>query len=818
MKWPEIGMKCHFQKKVRMKTKFFLQIFPAMIFAGSAAASADCPAPYAIEISAASKAAANKIKPPMQDKKMLSNHGSTDMETKKSSQIFPAPQELRPMPQVGDFILPKQLPVSVTADVPESEIAGAFDLLRKELAKYGIELVRRDAPDTAFRMEIEPKYRTFHMPAEGLFLNVAADHIYFRGGAPSSMLRCSADLLQIMTKKNGNWCFPGCDFYDYPSLEIRGGSVALSPVECAELKLNAMMINADMSAPKLADLLTECAKYYLRPILCTESSDPEAPVWNSVPKTAAVDFAVFASFPDAPSLLELLSRIRNIHPNARLFVFPPEGSDGALRAAAPTLAKHTGELIIGIRGAGSEWAESKGGEAMRFWGNAGMQTVILASNDRKQILDETLLAHQATLQGFPCLGILADPRSDRAVSRELAGWSWRVPRRGENAYKDIRNLDKVGWKGLQSGWTDVKISTADKSREISARYELLQSPAMKILAVPHLVWMPDRNRLMLGCNSYYPDGEQTHFAMKMFSDDLGETWNEPEFLNGDAKPSMGASLTACYINGQLLSTPIIDGNIDFHYRSLDGGITWQKDSPVNPGNQMKRYCFWDRPLVSHGKIYETGYDDYCDATGKHCIQAYYRVSEDEGRTFGPNICPPEWKGINEVYLFQRKNGGFVAAGRFQNMAAELDQADSLVTSISADGIHWTMPVQVQPNGRMHPSIIELPDGTLVMTYVVREGYPDDAEGRPCFGIEAVESSDGGRSWNSEKPWILARFTGLYLKGKNRWASSVQSTSSVLLPDGNILTAFGTAHRAVFGPGGRQMPRDIGLIRWNPQKK
>ena len=40
-------------------------------------------------------------------------------------------------------------------------------------------------------------------------------------------------------------------------------------------------------------------------------------------------------------------------------------------------------------------------------------------------------------------------------------------------------------------------------------------------------------------------------------------------------------------------------------------------------------------------------------------------------------------------------------------------------------------------------------------------------------------------------------------------ASSQGTSSVLLPDGNILTAFGTGYRAEL----KYYPRDIGLVLW-----
>ena len=51
------------------------------------------------------------------------------------------------------------------------------------------------------------------------------------------------------------------------------------------------------------------------------------------------------------------------------------------------------------------------------------------------------------------------------------------------------------------------------------------------------------------------------------------------------------------------------------------------------------------------------------------------------------------------------------------------------------------------------------------------------------------------------------------KGKSYWWPSSQSTSSTLLPDGAILTAFGTGYRIKAGNDSPQAPRDVGLIEW-----
>ena len=46
-------------------------------------------------------------------------------------------------------------------------------------------------------------------------------------------------------------------------------------------------------------------------------------------------------------------------------------------------------------------------------------------------------------------------------------------------------------------------------------------------------------------------------------------------------------------------------------------------------------------------------------------------------------------------------------------------------------------------------MVLLPNGSILMTYVVRKGYTDTADGYPRFGIEAIVSRDNGRSWDLE---------------------------------------------------------------------
>ena len=99
-----------------------------------------------------------------------------------------------------------------------------------------------------------------------------------------------------------------------------------------------------------------------------------------------------------------------------------------------------------------------------------------------------------------------------------------------------------------------------------------------------------------------------------------------------------------------------------------------------------------------------------------------------------------------------------------------------------------------------------------MTYVVRLGYVDDQNGLPQFGIEAVVSHAHGVTWDLDHRYLLHVWSG-QRRGETYWWPSSHATSSVLLSDGSILTAFGTGYRIKAGPQQPQAPRDAGLVRW-----
>jgi hypothetical protein len=218
------------------------------------------------------------------------------------------------------------------------------------------------------------------------------------------------------------------------------------------------------------------------------------------------------------------------------------------------------------------------------------------------------------------------------------------------------------------------------------------------------------------------------------------------------------------------------------------------------------------------RLIETGYTSVrAPETGPGYQQGYLRFSDDMGKTWTDCIKVPQWEAVSEVALIRAKNGDLVAACRTDipaRMKGEtLDHYEGLGYAVSSDGGKtWPAVTKLYDYGRHHPSLLLMPNGDLVMTYVVRKGYVDSPTGYPQFGIEAIVSRDNGQTWDVDHRYVLDWWVG-NRTGPTGWWASCQATSSVLLPDGSILTTFGTGYRSQPNEQNLPAPRDAGLVMW-----
>jgi hypothetical protein len=372
-------------------------------------------------------------------------------------------------------------------------------------------------------------------------------------------------------------------------------------------------------------------------------------------------------------------------------------------------------------------------------------------------------------------------------------------------------------------WKPTKILQMDGDavgEEIPAEQQIVTESWNRIVAVPYIVYMPEKDRVLMLVNCDYLS---SHQPMTIISDDQGATWSGPRPVSKDPEVNGAAGLSKCL-------TYLGNGKLAFsaneRWFSSDYGETWEGPVPIPLATNGQRWGQWDPYLVDRDptsgvvtRVMEAGCneeDGGWDSPAGY-DQGHVRFSMDEGRTWGPNIKVPEWYAVSEVALVRAKDRSIVAGCRTAMMREHLgniDHYDGLGVSISKDdGATWSHVNRLYCCGRMHPCMVVMPSGDIVMTYVVRRGYPRDENDFPQFGIEAIVSHDNGASWDIPHRYVLAKWSG-NRKGRKEWYASCQGTSTVLLPDGSLLTAFGTGYRSQTNAEGRNpAPRDVGLVRW-----
>ena len=195
----------------------------------------------------------------------------------------------------------------------------------------------------------------------------------------------------------------------------------------------------------------------------------------------------------------------------------------------------------------------------------------------------------------------------------------------------------------------------------------------------------------------------------------------------------------------------------FTMRSKDGGRTWEKPVQFKPPTRLG--SVFGKIVELDGVALMTFYSFEAD---KREESVYLLRSRDGGKTWGDSSLVA--RGYNETALAVLPGNRLAAAMR--------SIPGSISISFSDDGGRtWTSPQGVTGENEHPGDLLVLPDGRVVLAYGERN--------RP-FGVRALISTDGGKSWEKNNPRILA------WDAPNR---DCGYPASVLLDDGSILTIY-----------------------------
>jgi len=356
------------------------------------------------------------------------------------------------------------------------------------------------------------------------------------------------------------------------------------------------------------------------------------------------------------------------------------------------------------------------------------------------------------------------------------------------------------------------------TRKIPALHQFVTGHLDCTSTVPYLAYMPEQRRLAMLINC----GVAPHRPHLIFSDDDGATWTDPKPVN-EVSSGLGVGLT--YLGkGRLMFTV---NRPPRRFFSDDFGETWPRSAPKPPSTTGMVMEEWDPPLVDRDpktgdirRLISTAHQGMANSFPNFnphwgCM----RTSTDLGQTWSDDVFVPQWRGAHEMIMIRAANGNLVVAGKttyleeqlwYMNSVPEEHHYQGLSYSYSKDdGKTWADERILYRYGRHHCSMVVLPNGDIVMAYVVRKGYPRHPWGFEQFGIEAIVSHDHGQTWDMDRPFILNKWSANRKDEKGWWASS-QGTSSVLLPGGDILTCYSSGHRSGLES---PHPRDVGLLRW-----
>ena len=278
------------------------------------------------------------------------------------------------------------------------------------------------------------------------------------------------------------------------------------------------------------------------------------------------------------------------------------------------------------------------------------------------------------------------------------------------------------------------------------------------------------------------------------SSDGGRLWSflsvpahrEPSRTRGDLAAGLtheGAFLVLCSgrkfvpLRGEVLGRPRTreeQGNQEAVVcRSMDGGKTWAIDGSFDyPPGVSNAVPFGDIVQLPGKRLAVSCYSAKDEtAEEESCDSAWIYFSDDDGRNWGDAQLIGADR-YNETDLLVLGGGRMLAASRTAKTA------ETEIFASDDEGQTWTCRGPVTPSRHMPAHLLQLQDGSILLTYGVRL--------RGMLGVCAMISRDEGLSWDG--PRVLFN-TDVYQSDTSPKGVDGGYPSSLQLADGTILTAY-----------------------------
>ncbi len=440
-----------------------------------------------------------------------------------------------------------------------------------------------------------------------------------------------------------------------------------------------------------------------------------------------------------------------------------------------------------------------------------------AAEQAKDWREASRLADLGLQTGKQALQSYADVARDRSDIGAIAILNQEVyrPLLMKSREMQAALADELGWKEHP-----IRIAGAKGgSAYLPGEYRFLHKPGAVRVLPWGILQMDDGEIILLG--AWY-DGSK-EYPVAAMSKDNAKTWSDWIAISG----ATTRPLFLTNLGGGHLSFIAVENGQQTTFFSSDYGRTWPERVAVTPASDGGQFDVEGNPLVdrdARGRARTLAQVGYSSNDNRDWPRGFYtgrlRWSKDGGRTWEKETAPPQWRyedevdgkkvvrGVSEGSLVRAANGWIVAALRTDMPARYLgrpnnDSLEGLAISISKDnGKTWTPLNVLFDAGRHHPHLLRMPNGDIVMTYIVRDDIRGGRLASYRRGCEALISHDNGLTWDTSRRIILDEFE--FNDGQEWFNGETGHLYSALLKDGSILTCYGNYRT-----------RGCTLIHWRP---